>query len=224
MNHSDSNPQLVKPSLNGSLINLETNLTDCNQSKSTKLAPLDVSTLNQLTSVMRSLWGELIDTEGMQDTPKRVLKHWQNITQGLYQDPLEPLQKTFPCDHDEIVLVKDIPFNSLCEHHLLPFFGVAHVAYIPQGRVVGLSKIPRCLDIIAARPQLQERLTDDLAKAINTALNPKGVAVIMSAEHTCMSSRGVLKHGAKTVTSCMLGVFRDDLAARSEVLNLVKIL
>ena len=173
---------------------------------------------------MRSLWGELIDTEGMQDTPKRVLKHWQNITQGLYQDPLEPLQKTFPCDHDEIVLVKDIPFNSLCEHHLLPFFGVAHVAYIPQCRVVGLSKIPRCLDIIAARPQLQERLTDDLAKAINTALDPKGVAVIMSAEHTCMSSRGVLKHGAKTVTSCMLGVFRDDLAARGEVLNLVKIL
>lgn len=171
---------------------------------------------------MRSLWGELIDTEGMQDTPMRVLKHWQNITQGLYQNPLEPLQKTFPCEHDEIVLVKDIPFNSLCEHHLLPFFGVAHVAYIPQSRVVGLSKIPRCLDIIAARPQLQERLTDDLAKAIDTALSPQGVAVIMSAEHTCMSTRGVLKHGAKTVTSCMLGVFRDNLAARSELLNLVK--
>lgn len=172
---------------------------------------------------MRSVWGDLIDSEGMQDTPLRVLKHWITITQGITQDELEPLQKTFPCDHDEIVLVKDIPFNSLCEHHLLPFFGVAHVAYIPQGRVVGLSKIPRSLDILASRPQLQERLTDELAKAINTALNPRGVAVIMSAEHTCMSSRGVLKHGAKTVTSCMLGVFRDNLAARGELLNLVRL-
>lgn len=172
---------------------------------------------------MRSVWGDLIDSEGMQDTPLRVLKHWITITQGITQDELEPLQKTFPCDHDEIVLVKDIPFNSLCEHHLLPFFGVAHVAYIPQGRVVGLSKIPRSLDILASRPQLQERLTDELAKAINTALNPRGVAVIMSAEHSCMSSRGVLKHGAKTVTSCMLGVFRDNLATCGELLNLVRL-
>lgn len=171
---------------------------------------------------MRSLWGDLIDDEGMADTPRRVLKHWIEITQGLHKNPLEPLSRTFPCNHDELVLVKDIPFNSLCEHHLLPFFGVAHVAYIPQGRVVGLSKIPRCLDILAARPQLQERLTDDLAQSIQQALAPAGVAVVISAEHTCMSSRGVLKHGSKTVTSCMIGVFREEVSARHEVLELMR--
>jgi len=171
---------------------------------------------------MRSLWGDLLDSEGMEDTPRRVLKHWATITHGLNQDPQEPLAKTFPCDHDEIVIIKDIPFNSLCEHHLLPFFGVAHVAYIPSGRVVGLSKIPRCLDILASRPQLQERLTDQLAEVINTALQPVGVAVVLSAEHTCMTTRGVLKPGSITVTSCLLGVFREDPAARAEVLGLMK--
>lgn len=171
---------------------------------------------------MRSLWGDLLDSEGMEDTPRRVLKHWATITHGLNHDPQEPLAKTFPCDHDEIVIIKDIPFNSLCEHHLLPFFGVAHVAYIPSGRVVGLSKIPRCLDILASRPQLQERLTDQLAEAINIALQPVGVAVVISAEHTCMTTRGVLKPGSATVTSCLLGVFREDSAARAEVLGLMK--
>jgi GTP cyclohydrolase IA len=183
---------------------------------------IDSLNLNRLSDVMRSIWGDLLDTESMADTPSRVLKHWQTITSGLNQDPKLPLQKTFPCDHDEIVLIKDIAFNSLCEHHLLPFFGVAHVAYIPHGRVVGLSKIPRSLDILAARPQLQERLTTELALAIESALNPVGVAVILSAEHTCMSTRGVLKHGTQTVTSCMLGAFRTDLSARSEILSLVK--
>lgn len=171
---------------------------------------------------MRSLWGDLLDSEGMCETPQRVLKHWQAVTDGLNQDPLEPLAKTFPCDHDEIVIVRDIPFNSLCEHHLLPFTGVAHVGYIPSGKVVGLSKIPRCLDILAARPQLQERLTDQLATCIMEALTPQGVTVVMTAEHTCMSSRGVLKSGSKTVTSSMLGVFRDDAAARAEVLGLMR--
>jgi len=171
---------------------------------------------------MRSLWGDLLDSEGMRETPQRVLKHWQAVTNGLNKDPLEPLAKTFPCDHDEIVIVRDIPFNSLCEHHLLPFTGVAHVGYIPSGNVVGLSKIPRCLDILAARPQLQERLTDQLATCIMEALTPQGVAVVMTAEHTCMSSRGVLKPGSKTVTSSMLGVFRDDAAARAEVLGLMR--
>lgn len=187
-----------------------------------KPAPVDASILNALTLVMRSLWGELLDSDGMTDTPSRVLKHWQQITHGLNEDPLEPLSKTFACEHDEIVLVKDIPFNSLCEHHLLPFFGVAHVAYIPNGRVVGLSKIPRALDILASRPQLQERLTDQLAISINTALSPIGVAVVLSAEHTCMTTRGVLKPGSTTVTSTMLGVFRDDASARNEVMRLMK--
>lgn len=178
--------------------------------------------LNQLSDVMRSIWGDLLDTESMIDTPSRVLKHWKTITSGLDEDATLPLQKTFPCEHDEIVLIKDIPFNSLCEHHLLPFYGVAHVAYIPDGRVVGLSKIPRSLDILSSRPQLQERLTIELASTIEQALDPVGVAVILSAEHTCMSTRGVLKHGTQTITSCMLGAFRSDLSARSEVLSLIK--
>lgn len=171
---------------------------------------------------MRLLWGTRLDSDGMHGTPARVARHWAAITSGLHQDPLTPLCRTFDCSHDEIVLVRDIPFNSLCEHHLLPFFGVAHVAYIPSGKVVGLSKIPRCLDILAARPQLQERLTDDLAAAIHQALNPLGVAVVVKAEHTCMSTRGVLKAGSQTITSCLLGVFRDNHAARSEVMELMR--
>lgn len=171
---------------------------------------------------MRLLWGDLLDTEGMAETPARVAKHWATITGGLTQDPLLPLQKSFSCQHDELVLVKDIPFNSLCEHHLLPFHGVVHIGYIPSGRVVGLSKLPRCLDILAARPQLQERLTGQLAHTILSALSPQGVAVVIEAEHACMSTRGVLKPGAKTVTSCMLGVFRSETAARNEILGLLR--
>lgn len=158
----------------------------------------------------------------MKDTADRVCRYWESMTRGLKEDALEPLRKTFSCDHDELVLVRDIPVNSLCEHHLLPFFGIVHVAYIPMGRVVGLSKIPRCIDILAAQPQLQERLTDQIADAIKTVLDPLGVAVVMKAEHTCMSTRGVLKPGSLTVTSKMLGVFRDDATARSEVLELMR--
>lgn len=171
---------------------------------------------------MRLLWGVKLDSDGMQDTPTRVAKHWATITAGLQQDPLQPLQKTFECNHDEIVLIRNIEFASLCEHHLLPFYGIAHVAYIPSGRVVGLSKIPRCLDILASRPQLQERLTDQLADAIERSLNPSGVAVILRASHTCMSTRGVLKPESQTVTSCMRGVFRVDASARAEMLELMK--
>ncbi|WP_392408154.1 GTP cyclohydrolase I FolE [Chlorogloeopsis fritschii] len=157
----------------------------------------------------------------MEETPQRVAKHWATITRGLHQDPLEPLKKTFTCDHDEIVLIKDISFNSLCEHHLLPFFGVAHVGYIPSGRVVGLSKIPRSLDILAARPQLQERLTSELTQVIEDAIAPVGVIVVMEATHTCMSTRGVVKANAITTTSCVRGVFKTDFQARQEVLSLI---
>jgi GTP cyclohydrolase I len=151
-----------------------------------------------------------------------VARHWQAITVGLNQDPLIPLETTFACDHDEIVLVRDIPVISLCEHHLLPVFGVAHVAYIPVGKVVGLSKIPRALEILACRPQLQERLNGQMAQAVQQALNPQGVAVVIKARHACMEYRGVLAHGAETVTSTMLGVFRDNPTARAEVMGLMK--
>ena len=179
--------------------------------------------LTMMSELMRSLWGDLLDTEGMQDTPARVLKHWAASTSGLGQDPLEPLRKTFPCESDEIVAQKGITFSSLCEHHLLPCEGEAFVGYIPTGRVVGLSKIPRALDILAARPQIQEGLTEQLAEAIEEALQPKGVAVVLKASHSCMTARGVSKPGAQTVTSCMLGEFRSDPQARAEFMQLIQI-
>jgi GTP cyclohydrolase I len=144
------------------------------------------------------------------------------MTSGLNDDPLEPLSTTFPCDHDDIVLIKDISFVSVCEHHLLPFSGVVHVAYIPNGRVVGLSKIPRAVDILAARPQIQERLTQQIGGAVKQALDPAGVAVVIQAEHGCMSCRGVMKPGSTTITSSMTGLFRDDPSARAEIMALIK--
>lgn len=171
---------------------------------------------------MKLLWGSLLDGDGMIGTPERVVRHWATITAGLHEDPAEPLAKRFPCDHDEIVLVKDVPFVSLCEHHLLPVIGVAHVAYIPQGEVVGLSKIPRALDILAQRPQLQERLNDELAQLIEEELSPRGVAVVIQAEHTCMSTRGPLKPGSVTVTSSVKGIFKEDPKARQEIMQLIK--
>jgi GTP cyclohydrolase I len=172
---------------------------------------------------MMGLWGKLMMTDPtMQETPARVLRYWLEATGGLDDDPTAPLATTFECDLDQIVIVRGIEFSSLCEHHLLPFFGVAHIGYLPRGRVVGLSKLARSLDILARRPQMQERLTLQLADAITTALDPIGVAVVIRAEHTCMSVRGVGKRGAETVTSCMQGAFRDDAAARSEFLTLLK--
>lgn len=194
-----------------------------------KPAPLPVTTaekLNQVNALLREamtlLWGDLMQTEGMVETPERVAKHWTAITKGLHQDPLHPLMKTFSCDSEEIVLETDLQFSSLCEHHLLPFTGVAHVGYIPKGRVVGLSKIPRCLDILSARPQLQERLTLELATAIQTGLNAEGVIVVIEAEHSCMSTRGINKSGSKTITTATLGLFKQDPVKRSEALSLIQ--
>lgn len=176
-----------------------------------------------LSDAMRLIWGDdRLMSEGMAGTPGRVAKHWLKITEGLHQDPAEPLQKTFPCDHNELVLIRDIPFNSLCEHHLLPVWGTAHVAYLPQGRVVGLSKIPRSLDILSARPQMQERITQELADLIRTHLQPVGVLVVLTAEHGCMKTRGVLKSGAMTTTMAARGSYQNDSIARSEVLSLLK--
>lgn len=171
---------------------------------------------------MRLIWGDLLDQEGMKDTPERVYRFWIEASKGLSLSAEDPLSVSFPCDHDELVLIRDIQFNSICEHHLLPFYGVVDVGYIPQGRVVGLSKVPRCVDILASRPQIQERLTDEIAIAIEKALNPLGVAVVVKAVHTCMAARGVLKSTSSTVTSKMTGIFRDDSSARSEFLELLK--
>ena len=175
-----------------------------------------------LEAAMRIIWGDLLDTEGMRGTPARVAKHWVASTVGLHQDPALPLRTTFPCAHDEIVIVKDIPFHSVCEHHLLPFSGVAHIGYIPQKSVVGLSKLPRCLDVIAARPQMQERITREVADLIHTTLNAQGTIVVLEASHACMTCRGVLKGGSVTITSAVLGLFQTDIAARAEVFTLIR--
>jgi GTP cyclohydrolase I len=163
------------------------------------------------------------DREGLLDTPKRVAKMYEEIFAGYSQDPKEILSRTFQEEHQEMVLVKDIPFYSHCEHHMVPFFGVVHVAYIPQGCVVGISKLARLVECYAKRLQIQERMTSSIADDIEKYLNAKGVAVIVDAEHLCMTMRGVKKPGAKTVTSAMRGVFKDNTNnARMEVLNLIK--
>lgn len=171
---------------------------------------------------MRLLWGDLLDTDSMADTPKRVVRYWDECSSGLDEDPLEPLLKQFDVASDEIVIVRGIQFQSVCEHHILPILGHAHIAYIPSTKVVGLSKIPRCLDILARRPQLQERLTSELGKLLEQALNPIGVAILIEGEHTCMTGRGIRKTGAVTRTSYLSGVFRTDADARNEVMGLLK--
>lgn len=166
--------------------------------------------------------GEDPNREGLVDTPKRVAKMYEEVFSGMRQDPKEYFQTVFGEDHEELVLVKDIPFYSMCEHHLVPFFGKAHVAYIPKGgKVTGLSKLARAVEAVARRPQLQERITSTIADSIVESLDPHGVMVIVEAEHMCMTMRGVKKPGSKTVTSSVRGCFLRDAAARNEVLSLI---
>jgi GTP cyclohydrolase I len=166
--------------------------------------------------------GEDPDREGLVETPDRVARMYAEVFKGLHQDPRVHLSKLFTQDYDEIVTIKDIHFDSFCEHHLLPFSGKAHVGYLPNGKVVGLSKIPRVIDVIARRPQVQERLTVEVAELLMKELDARGVAVIIEASHTCMTIRGVQKADSVCVTSAMLGAFRDQVATRSEVLALIR--
>jgi GTP cyclohydrolase I len=168
------------------------------------------------------MMGEDPERAGLLDTPQRVRKSLAALTQGYAQDPRTVLgTAVFEEHYDEMVVVKDIELYSLCEHHLLPFFGKAHVAYIPDGRIVGLSKLPRLVDIFARRLQVQERLTTQIAETLWELLAPQGVGVVIEASHLCMMMRGVQKQNSQTVTSCMLGRFKDDEKTRAEFLNLV---
>jgi GTP cyclohydrolase I len=161
--------------------------------------------------------------EGLRDTPRRVEKAFQHYTAGYAQDARKVIgDALFEAETDEMVVVKDIELYSLCEHHLAPFFGKAHVAYIPQKRIVGLSKIARVVDVFSRRLQVQERLTAQVAQALEEVLQPKGVGVVVEANHLCMMMRGVEKQNSKTVTSCLLGSFRSDERTRSEFLSLVR--
>lgn len=165
--------------------------------------------------------GEDPDREGLRETPSRVARMYAELFSGLHEDPADQLQKFFSESYDEIVLVRDITFCSMCEHHLLPFMGKAHIAYLPNGRVVGLSKLARVVDVVARRPQVQERMTETIADLLVTNLEAKGVAVVLEAIHTCMTIRGVKKPESICVTSAMRGVFRSNLSTRAEVLSLI---
>lgn len=165
--------------------------------------------------------GEDPDREGLRDTPRRVARMYAELFSGLHEDPREHLRKFFTEKYDEMVLVRDISFNSLCEHHMLPFSGVAHIGYIPDGKVVGLSKLARVVEVVSRRPQVQERMTERIADLLIEELEVKGVAVVVEATHTCMTIRGVRKPGSVCVTSAMKGIFRANLSSRSEVMTLI---
>jgi GTP cyclohydrolase I len=168
-------------------------------------------------------FGEDPARDGLLRTPERVQKSMEFLTRGYLQDPGKILRGAlFDVDYDEMVIVKDVEVFSLCEHHMLPFFGKVHVAYIPNGKVIGLSKIPRLVDVFARRLQVQERLTRQIADAIQEAIQPQGVGVVVEARHLCMMMRGVEKQHSSTVTSAMLGAFRDEQQTRSEFLSLVR--
>jgi GTP cyclohydrolase I len=167
--------------------------------------------------------GENPEREGLQDTPARVARMYTEIFSGLHKDPADELNTLFNESHEEVVLVRDIIFYSMCEHHLVPFFGKAHVAYIPQGgKVTGLSKLARLVETVSRRPQLQERITSTVADAIMDRLGAQGVIVVVEAEHMCMTMRGVNKPGSRTVTSAVRGVFKDNAQMRSEVFHMIR--
>ena len=176
----------------------------------------------QLVSRMLELLGEDPDREGLQKTPHRVAKALEFLTEGYHQDPKEILnQALFSTSNDEMVLVRDIEFYSMCEHHMLPIIGRAHVAYIPDGKVVGLSKIPRIVNVYARRLQIQEQMTEQIADAILETIKPKGVAVVVHARHMCMEMRGVQKINSTTVSSALRGLFKSDERTRNEFYNLI---
>ena len=176
-----------------------------------------------MTSIIEAI-GEDPLRAGMKDTPQRVAEMYAELFSGLDADPKAELLVGFEEGHHEMVIVRDIPFYSMCEHHLLPFYGVAHVGYIPgvDGKVVGISKLARVVEIFARRPQLQERMTQQIADAIFNTLQPDGVAVIIQAEHLCMVMRGIKKPGATVVTSALRGTFRSKVATRSEFMSLIQ--
>ena len=183
----------------------------------------DVEAVEQSArELLRSL-GLDPDREGLRETPRRIAAMYQELFEGLYQDPVEALSVGFEEGHDEMVILREIPFYSMCEHHFLPFQGKAHVGYLPDGRIVGLSKIARALEIFARRPQVQERLTTQLAECIEDVLHARGVGVVIEAEHTCMTARGIKKPGATMVTSAMRGRFRSDANTRQEFLGLIRV-
>ena len=184
---------------------------------------VDYGKIEKAVTMILEAVGENPDREGLLETPKRVAKMYAEMFEGIHKAPKEYFETVFHENHDELVLVKDISFHSMCEHHLVPFYGHAHIAYIPRdGVVAGLSKLARAVETTARRPQLQERITSTVADAMMDMLNPIGVYVVIEAEHMCMTMRGIRKPGAKTVTTVARGVYEHDDIKRSEILSLIK--
>jgi len=187
------------------------------------LTTTDLNKIEQAIKMILEAVGEDPNREGLLDTPKRVAKMYQEMFSGLHEDPKKYFETVFHEGHDEVVLVKDIPFFSMCEHHLVPFYGKAHIAYIPKdGVVAGLSKLARTVETVSHRPQLQERITATIADTLMEMLNPQGVYVVVEAEHMCMTMRGIKKPGAKTITSVSKGIFEEDDIKRSEILSFIQ--
>jgi len=205
--------------VNTSAINGDLALTDL--ARLAAGCPVDHERIRNAVREILFAVGEDPDREGLLETPDRVARMYTEIFAGLHSDPAVFLQKTFTQKHDEMVLVKDIEFASCCEHHLLPFIGKAHIGYLPDGKVVGLSKLARVVDAIARRPQVQERMTEELADLIMKELAPRGVGVIIEASHSCMTIRGVRKPGAMTITSAVRGIVKTNPSTRSEMMSLV---
>lgn len=183
---------------------------------------MDMEKMEQAVTMMLEAIGEDPSREGLVDTPKRVARMYAEVFAGLHEDPSAHLQVQFAEDHEEMVIVKDIPLYSMCEHHLVPFYGKAHVAYIPKkGKITGLSKLARVVEGYARRPQLQERLTSQIADSIMDILDPRGVLVVIEAEHMCMTMRGVKKPGSKTLTSAVRGIFKTSQVTRAEGFSLI---
>jgi GTP cyclohydrolase IA len=184
-------------------------------------SPVDLKRIERAVREILAAVGEDPDREGLLETPARVARMYAELFSGLKSDPREHTRKFFTEQYDEVVLVRDISFNSMCEHHLLPFIGHAHVAYIPKGKVIGLSKIARVVEVISKRPQVQERMTEEIANLLVSELDAKGVAVVIEASHSCMTIRGIRKPGSSMVTSAMKGLFRTNMSSRAEVMQLI---
>lgn len=183
--------------------------------------PVDLKRIERAVREILAAVGEDPEREGLLDTPGRVARMYAEVFRGLHEDPREHLKRVFTQKYDEIVLVKDITFSSMCEHHMLPMYGKAHLAYAPNGKVVGLSKLARLVNSVAARPQLQEQITEQIADCLSEVLQPKGVAVVVEASHSCMTIRGVHKPGSLTMTSAMRGLFRANTSSRAELMSLI---
>ena len=184
-------------------------------------SPVDQERIKRAVREILAAVGEDPDREGLLETPARVARMYAELFAGLHDDPRQHLRKFFTEKYDEVVLVRDISFNSMCEHHMLPFMGVAHIGYLPAGRVVGLSKLARVVEVVARRPQVQERMTETIADLLVEELDAKGVAVVIEASHSCMTIRGIRKPGSLCVTSAMRGIFRSHLSSRSEIMTLI---